>query len=156
MRILVFSVLIVSNTFAQSITQTELNQFWMEASRQVKEGDFQAYANSFHKDAILVNGIRGESIPIQNALNGWKEGFDNTKAGKMNASVEFRFSDHAISETTAYQRGIFLYKWQNKEEEEQEVYIHLEALLTKINGEWQLLMENQKAIATKEEWDSLD
>ena len=74
----------------------------------------------------------------------------------MNAYVEFRFSDHAISETTAYQRGIFLYKWQNKEEEEQEVYIHLEALLTKINGEWQLLMENQKAIATKEEWDSLD
>ena len=108
MRILVFSVLIVSNTFAQSLIQTELNQFfWMEASRQVKEGDFQAYSNSFHKDAILVNGIRGESIPIQNALNGWKEGFDNTKAGIMNAYVEFRFSDHAISETTAYQEEFF-------------------------------------------------
>ena len=130
----------------------ELDAFWIEASRTVEEGDFEGYANTFHPDAILVNGISGNSYPISNALQGWKQGFDDTKAGKMKASVEFRFSKRFHSETTSFETGIFKYTSQNSGEEESTVYIHLEALLSKTNGEWKLLMEHQVSIATEDEW----
>ena len=155
MRLLLLSFLLITNVMAQSNPSDEIAVFWEEAERQVTEGDYDAYAASFHKEAILVNGISGNSIPIQVALDGWKQGFDDTKAGKMSASVEFRFSENSIGETAAHQTGIFLYKWQNAGEEPQEVYIHFEALMTKSMGEWTMLMEYQKAIATKEEWELL-
>jgi hypothetical protein len=40
-------------------------------------------------------------------------------------------------------------------EPSQEAYIHFEALLTRSNEKWQILMEYQKALATKEEWGKL-
>lgn len=156
MRTFLVSLFLVSNLSAQSIPNSEINAFWLEASRQVAEGDFDAYANSFHNEAILVNGMGSQSYPIQFALNGWKEGFENTKNGKMKASVEFRFSASAMGESTAHQTGIFRYAWQNEGEDFQEVFIHFEALLTKSTGEWKMLMEYQKAIATREEWNLLE
>ncbi|MGB0347052.1 MAG: hypothetical protein ACPGGA_06180 [Balneolaceae bacterium] len=155
MRTLLLSLFFFSSLVAQTNAVVEIEAFWIEAERQVTEGDYEAYAASFHRECILVNGISGNSIPIQVALDGWKEGFDNTKAGNMSASVEFRFSESALGESTAHQTGIFLYKWQNEGEEPQEVYIHFEALLTKLSGEWLMLMEYQKAIATIKEWDAL-
>ena len=155
MRALFLSLFLITNSVAQSFSHTELNAFWVEAERQVAEGDYEVYAASFHEEAILVNGMSKESVPIQIALDGWKEGFSNTKAGLMTASVKFRFSDSSVGQSSAHQTGIFLYKWQNEGEDEQEVYIHFEALLTKSSGEWTMLMEYQKAIATKEEWDEL-
>ena len=155
MLFLLISLLSFTQIYSPSANPDELLSFWMEAERQVKEGDYAAYAASFHSEAILVNGINGTTIPIQVALDGWKKGFDNTKAGIMSASVEFRFSASFIGESTAHQTGIFLYKWHNVGETPQEVYIHLEVLFTKSSGEWKLLMEYQKAIATKEEWDLL-
>ncbi|HAW82099.1 MAG TPA: hypothetical protein DEO59_05985 [Balneola sp.] len=133
----------------------ELDAFWEEASRTVEEGDFEGYANTFHPDAILVNGISGNSYPISNALQGWKQGFDDTKAGEMKASVEFRFSKRFHSETTAHETGIFKYTSQNKGEEESTVYIDLVALLTKASGEWKLLMEHQVSITTEDEWNAI-
>ncbi|MBO6621445.1 MAG: nuclear transport factor 2 family protein [Balneola sp.] len=135
--------------------KSELDKFWEEASRTVQEGDFKGYADTFHKDAVLVNGISGNSYPISTALDGWKQGFEDTKAGKMKASVEFRFSERLHSETTAYETGIFKYSSQNKGEEQSTVYIHLEALLTKASGEWKLLMEHQVSVATEDEWNSI-
>ncbi len=102
-----------------------------------------------------MNGISGNSYPISDALDGWKQGFEDTKAGKMKASVEFRFSERFHSETTAYETGIFKYSSQNNGEEQSIVYIHLEALLTKASGEWQLLMEHQVSVATEDEWNSI-
>ncbi len=156
MRPLLLSLFLISNVLAQSNPVDEIAAFWMEAERQVTEGDYPAYAASFHEEAILVNGMSNTSIPIQVALDSWKEGFDNTKAGKMLASVDFRFSENSIGETSAHQSGIFLYKWQNEGEELQEVYIHFEALLTKVDADWKMLMEYQKAMASKEEWDKLN
>ena len=95
------------------------------------------------------------SVPIQRALDGWKAGFVDTKNGKMSASVTFRFSDQSIGDSTAHFTGIFRYEWQNTGEKSQMVYIHLEALLTRSNGHWQMLMEYQKAMATTEEWEKL-
>ncbi len=96
------------------------------------------------------------SYPISVALSGWKQGFDDTKAGKMNASVEFRFSERIHSESTAHETGIFNYSWQNDGEEMQSVLIHFQALLTKVEDEWKMLMEYQISIATEEEWMALD
>ncbi len=155
MRTLFLSLILVTNVWAQSTSTAEIESFWEEAERQVTEGDYEAYAASFHEEAILVNGISDRSFPIQTALDGWKQGFEDTKSGKMTASVEFRFSNHIHGELSAHETGIFRYAWQNEGEEPQEVFIHFEALLTKSTGQWQMIMEFQKAIATEEEWDSL-
>jgi len=144
-----------SSLFAQTSTNSQLNNFWREAERQVTEGDFEAYSKSFHPEAILVNGMNNTSIPIQRALDGWKAGFLDTRAGKMKASVRFRFSDQSVGDSAAHFTGIFRYEWQNSGEESQIVFIHLEALLTRSRGQWQMLMEYQKALANEDEWGSL-
>jgi len=154
-RILFILLLGVGNLWAQSSTIDELKNFWLEAERQVTEGDFEAYSSSFHPEAILVNGMNKSSVPIQRALDGWEAGFLDTKSGQMSSSVSFRFSEYALGDSTAHFTGIFRYEWQNTGQESQVVYIHLEALLTRSNGQWQMLMEYQKALAPIEEWEML-
>ena len=141
---------------SDSNPKEEIDAFWAKASRTVEEGDYEGYANTFHPDAILVNGMSESSYPISQALAGWKQGFDDAKTGKMTASVEFRFSERLHSETTAHETGIFNYSWQNEGEEKQNVLIHFQALLTKVSGEWKLMMEYQVSEATKEEWENLE
>jgi hypothetical protein len=155
-RLLLLSLFIASNASAQITPNHEITAFWVDAERQVKEGDFEAYAASFHTEAILVNGIGDKSYLIQRALDGWQQGFEDTKAGKMEAEVEFRFLEQIHGENTAHDTGIFRYVWQNEGEEVQEVFIHFEALLTKSSSEWQMLMEYQKSIASAEEWKALE
>jgi len=155
LRILFFLFLGFGNLWAQNPITDELTNFWREAERHVTEGDFEAYSKSFHPEAILVNGMNNTSIPIQRALDGWKAGFLDTRAGNMKASVRFRFSDQSVGDSAAHFTGIFRYKWQNSGEESQIVFIHLEALLTRSRGQWQMLMEYQKALANEDEWQML-
>jgi len=155
LRILFFLFLGFGNLWAQNPITDELTNFWREAERQVTEGDFEAYSKSFHPEAILVNGMNNTSIPIQRALDGWKAGFLDTRAGIMKASVRFRFSDQSVGDSAAHFTGIFRYEWQNSGEESQIVFIHLEALLTRSRGQWQMLMEYQKALANEDEWQML-
>lgn len=155
-RVIFISLIFFTQSFAQNGLSQEILAYWEEATRTVLEGDFEAYANSFHDEAILVNGISGSSYPIQQALDGWREGFESTKNGKMVAEVEFRFSERIHGNESAHESGIFRYFWQNEGEEAQEVYICFEALLTKSTGKWTMLMENQKAVATEEEWKELE
>lgn len=133
----------------------EIDTFWDEISRTVAEGDFEGYSELYHPDAVLVNGISGESYPIADALSGWKQGFVDTKAGKMNASVEFRFSERLHSETTAHDTGIFHYTSQMEGQEPQPIYVHFQGLLVKKDGAWKLVMEYQESIATIKEWQKL-
>ena len=142
--------------FAQTNNNNGLNAFWTEAERQVKEGDFEAYTASFHHDAILVNGISKNSIPIKEALNGWEKGFEDTKLGQMKASVEFRFSESILGTSSAYQKGIFFYTSERTEQSPVSVFIHFEVLLTKSNDIWKILMEYQKEYATHEDWNRLE
>ena len=135
---------------------TEVDAFWDEMSRTVAEGDFEGYAELYHGDAVLVNGISGESYPIADALDGWKQGFVDTKAGKMSASVEFRFSERLHSKTTAHDTGIFHYTSQMEGEEPQPIFVHFQGLLVKKSGEWKLVMEYQESMASQEEWDELE
>lgn len=134
-----------------SAVPAELDDFWAEVSRTVAQGDFAGYAATYHTDAILVSGARETSYPIASALKGWEQGFLDTNAGKMEASVEFRFTQRLNDETTAHETGIFHYTAKPVEGELTEQYLHFEALLVKKGG-WKMMMEYQKRPATMDEW----
>ena len=133
----------------------ELDAFWAEVSRTVQEGDFEGYAALYHEDAIMVNANSGSTYPIGNALEIWKPGFDDTKAGRMAASVEFRFSKRMIDENTAFETGIFRYVAQPDGEEAQVSLIHFDALSIKKESGWVMMMEHQITQATQQEWEAL-
>lgn len=133
----------------------EVNVMYEKLSETVEKGNYDAYAALYHDDAVLVNGISGTSVPISVALDGWKQGFDDTRAGKMTAGVEFRFSQRFHGETAAHDTGIFHYFSQQEGQEAEEIYIHFEGLFVKKDGEWKFMMEYQKSMATPEEWENL-
>ncbi len=133
----------------------ELDAYWTEVSRAVKTGDFQNYKTTFHAKAVLVAGTKGTSYPIAQALNRWKTEFDDTKAGDIEASVDFRFSHRYGDMQTAHEAGVFLYTQKKKDREPIQEYVAFEALLVKENGNWQMLMEYQIKGVTKEDWDKL-
>ncbi len=130
----------------------ELDAFWNEISRTVREGDFEGMKATYHDDAILVS--LKSTTPIANALARWKAGLDETKAGKRKASVEFRFSKRIGDATTAHESGIFLYATTGPDGKTERSYVHFEELLVK-KGSWKTLMEYQKNEATQAEWDAL-
>lgn len=133
----------------------ELDAYWAEVSRAVGEGDFEAYVRTCHPDGILVSGTRQSSQPLAEALRRWQSEFAQTKAGVMEAGVDFRFARRWGSATTAHEVGMFRYRQKKQGEEERVEYIHLRALLTKKNGSWQILMENQESRGTRQEWEKL-
>ena len=133
----------------------ELDAYWAEVSRAVGAGDFEGYKATCHESGVLVTGIKNTSQPLAAALVRWNPEFDDTKAGKMKASVAFRFSKRLGDADTAHETGIFFYTSESAAGKRAD-YIHLEALLVKQNGKWLTLMEYQKSKATKEEWDKLE
>lgn len=142
------------NAVSGDETTAGLDANWSELGRTVAEGDFDAYAAGYHEDAVLVSLHSGNSFPIAKALEGWQQGFIDTREGKTTASVEFRFSQRLHDETTAHETGIFRYSFQSEAGETAVQYVHFEALLVK-KDRWLMIMEYQKASATQEEWDAL-
>lgn len=132
----------------------ELDTYWGEVSRAVKEGDFDAYKATCHEQGVLVSGAKQNSQPLAKALERWKQEFVDTKAGKIKASVDFRFSQRFGDSTTAHETGIFRYSQVDAEGKNNVEYINFEGLLVK-NGKWKILMEYQKSKATRKEWDAL-
>jgi serine-type D-Ala-D-Ala carboxypeptidase/endopeptidase len=145
--------------YRDSLRIAEIDKtFWAEVSRAVKEGDFEGYKATCHENAVLVttSGKNKESYPMTAALARWKQGFTNTKDGKQMDNVSFRFSQRIGDEKTAHETGIFYFRSHDPQGKLlSEGYTHMEALLVKYNGKWQILMEYQKAKATKEDWDAL-
>jgi hypothetical protein len=139
----------------QKSQEEELNVFWAEISRSVREGDFESYQASCHPDGVLVSGIKNTSLPLSAALLRWKKEFTATKLGTLKAQVQFRFSQRLGDETTAHETGIFLYSSCGADGKYAEEYVHFEMLLVKKGGHWQTLMEFQKSKATQAEWDVL-
>jgi uncharacterized protein (TIGR02246 family) len=156
MKTLLFLLILLFTGFSTTDTPGEPDAYWKEVSRTVAEGDYEGYAALYHADAVLVNGITGESYPIADALAGWKRGFDDTKAGKMEAGVEFRISRRLMDDTTAHDTGIFRYYAQPEGGEMQVAMVHFEGLLTKKDGRWLMMMEYQKSMATEAEWEALN
>lgn len=137
----------------------ELNNFWSEVSRTVNEGDFEGYKATYHEDAVVVfkTGENKTSVSIAEALQHWEQGFLDTKAGKTQNSVEFRFSERIGGETTAHETGIFAYQsTDGTADANQKHFVHFDALLIKRDKAWLLVMEYQKSKATEEEWNSLE
>ena len=138
------------------LREAALDALWADVSRCVREGDFAGYSATCHPDGVLVSGSKATSYPLTQALVRWKPGFEDTKAGKMKASVAFRFSQRIGDATTAHDTGIFLYISQKPGEEPVEAHIHFEALLLKNDaGVWQVMMEYQKSPASAQEWETL-
>jgi ketosteroid isomerase-like protein len=135
---------------ARAQVTSELDAYWSEISRTVADGDFEGYANLYHPDAVLVLDGSG-THPIAVALAGWKQGFDDTRAGRAKAGVTFRFTERLHDETTAHETGIFRYTLRSAEQDAVAL-VHFSALLVKKNGEWRMVMERQKGPATEEEW----
>jgi ketosteroid isomerase-like protein len=133
----------------------ELDAFWAEVSRSVKEGDFPAYEATCHDDAVLVAGTSKKAYPLSQALVRWKKEFDATKAGDMTASVEFRWNQRLGDDTTAHETGIFLYKATRPDGTKVADYVEFQALLLKRNGKWLITMEYQKSLTTKEAFEAL-
>lgn len=140
---------------ARAQVTAELDAYWAEVARTVQEGDFEGYAALYHDDAILVSLGSANSYPIAQALEGWEQGFMDTREGRVEASVEFRFSQRLNDETTGHETGIFHYRLVNGAGEVSESRVHFEALMVKKDGAWLMLMEYQKEPATPEEWNAL-
>lgn len=133
----------------------ELDAYWAEVSRTVKEGDFEGYAAGCQEEAVFVSGIKKAAYPLSKALARWKKEFDDTKAGKRTSNVTFRFSQRLGDATTAHETGMFVYSFQQGNEEPRKEFIHFEALLVKKQGGWKTLMEYQKSAGTEAEWAAL-
>jgi len=133
----------------------ELNAYWTEVSRAVKEGDFDAYKATCHPDAVLISEAKHMSQPLAVALARWQNDFANTREGKISSKVEFRFSKHFGDATTAHETGVFRFTSQKPGSEPTVEFIRLQALLVKRDGAWKILMENQIGPATEAEWDAL-
>lgn len=90
-------------------------------------------------------GAKKTSYPLTEALARWKQGFLDTKAGRMKARVEFRFSQRLGDETTAHETGIFHYSTVGSDGETASEYIHFEGLLVKRDGSWKILVQGCRA-----------
>lgn len=157
-RKLMFSSLLVLSLvlppLAGAQTSAELDGVWAEMSRTVAEGDFEGYAALYHPDAVLVSLGSSTSYPIADALAGWKQGFDDTRAGKAKAGVSLRFTQRLHDESTAHETGIFRYTFEPEDGDGIVALVHFESLLVKKDGRWLMLMEYQKQPATAAEWEA--
>ena len=137
----------------------ELDHYWAKMSQTVKEGDYEGYGALYHPDAVVVLATREDksSMPIAEALAGWEKGFKETKEGKNQNKVEFRFSQRIGDETTAHETGLFLFtSIDSNGKVLSKSVIHLEMLLVKKDGSWYGLMEYQISVGTMEEWEGLE
>ncbi len=132
----------------------ELEGYWAEVSRAVREGDFDGYRATCDPQGILVSGIKGESYLLSKALKRWKKEFDDTRTGERKSWVDFRFSHRYGDGDTAHEAGIFRYAFEQGEKKAVE-FVEFEALLRKREGRWVIVMEYQKDLADESEWEKL-
>jgi len=139
----------------ESARRAELDRFWAEVARAVREGDFEAYAATCHPDGVLVSEKKGLSQPLAVALARWKQEFLDTQAGRMNASVEMRFTSRLGDATTAHETGIFRYSAGKPGEAHRTDHVPFHALLVKQDGRWRILMEHQRLHVDEDQWRKL-
>jgi hypothetical protein len=151
-RLTILLLIFFFPSVVQSQVIAELDDYWAEVSRTVGEGDFEGYGRLYHPDAVLVSLGSESSYPIARALAGWEQGFLDTRAGRAQASVAFRFTQRLHDETTAHETGIFRYTLEPEDGGQTVVMVHFEALLVRKDGAWLMLMEYQKQPATEEDW----
>jgi hypothetical protein len=153
-RFTILGLMLLSPSVVESQVVAELDDYWAEMARTVAEGDFEGYSRLYHPDAVLVSLGSGTSYPIARALAGWERGFVDTRAGRAQASVTFRFTQRLHDETTAHETGIFRYTLDPEDGDPTTALLHFEGLLVRKDGAWLMVMEYQKQPATEEEWEA--
>ncbi len=139
----------------QDARLAQLDAYWAEVSRSVREGDFKGYTATCDPQGVLVSVTKMTSQPLSVALARWEKDFTDTKSGKVKATVEFRFSQRVGDETTAHETGIFRYSTLDSEGKRNQEHLHFESLLVqKVDG-WKTVMVYQKSKASPQEWDAL-
>jgi len=133
----------------------ELDAYWAEVSRAVREGDFKAYTATCHPEGVLISGRREYSQPLATALARWQKDFADTREGRVKATADFRFSKRLGDATTAHETGILRFISQPAGEAPKVEYIDLEALLVKKPDGWKILMEYQIGETTEAAWEAL-
>ena len=139
--------------YAEDSVLGGIDRAWDKIKATITKGDFRSFKSSYHRDAILVNGISKKCYPIKTALDGWKQGFDDTKEGSMDANLELKFSQRIFDSSTAHETGIFHYYTIDKKGVQTDTYVHFESLWIKKQNKWFMMMENQISRSDKEEWD---
>lgn len=76
----------------------ELNAYWTEVSRAVRDGDFEAYKATCYEEGVLVSISRQSSVPLIQAVARWKSGID------ASSRIQ-RFRDNVASTATATNRS---------------------------------------------------
>ncbi len=153
--IIAVAVATITTAAAAQPPLAEIDAFWATVDRAVAEGDFDAYAACCHPDGVLVSEPRGLSQPFAAAFERWRPEFADTRAGRMTAKVETRFTRRLGDATTVHETGIFRYTAEKPGEPPRVDHVPFEALLVKRDGRWLMLMEYQKAAVTAAEWDAL-
>ncbi len=146
------ALLLIAPFGIRAQTTSELDAYWDEVSRTVAAGDFEGYSNLYHPDAVLVDLGSGTSYPIADALDRWKAGFYDTRAGKAKSSVSFRLTQRFHDGATAHETGMFRYMLEPEGGAATGAIVHFEGLLVKKGGVWLMVMEYQKQAATEAEW----
>jgi hypothetical protein len=85
----------------------------------------------------------------------WQQDFEDTKAGKIIAHVNFRLSKRSHDHNTAHETGMYHYYSIDEAGKRNDYYVQLEALFVKKSNKWLMMMEFQKSPATKAQWDLL-
>jgi len=153
--LLLCSTQIASAAGGEKARLAELDTYWAEVSRSVREGDFEGYKATCDSEGVLVSVSKMTSTPLSVALARWEKDFTDTKSGKVKATVEFRFCQRVGDQTTAHETGIFLYSTIDLQGKRSQEYLHFESLLVKRKDGWKTLMEYQKTKATQQEWDAM-
>jgi len=126
---------------------------YREIIRTVVEVDFKAMAEAYHPDAVLVTAK--QSMPINIVMKRWKKEGEKFQKEGGTAILSFRFSDRKLSETTAFETGIFRYSSIDKYGVVKTMYSHFQDLNVKKNGRWLTVMEHQQNLSSVAEWDAL-
>ncbi|MCP4313823.1 MAG: nuclear transport factor 2 family protein [Bacteroidetes bacterium] len=130
-------------------------ELWMPLMESVYEADYPLHESCYHPSAIMVLEISGKTMSGKQWLEGVKAGFEERKNQAKTTFLKMRFSKRLHDSVSGYETGIFLFS-SIRDGERKNAYIKFEFLLTRENGKWQLLLENQQERLTEEDWNALD
>lgn len=126
---------------------------WQVIAATVVSSDIARMGRVYHPNAIYVDG-RGTQ-PIAAVLAGWGKDMVTMQQAGSTATVELRFGTRQDNATTAFQSGAFKYTVIDKAGTRTSSTIAFEALLTRHNGAWRILMERQLGPIDAAAWDRL-
>ena len=131
------------------------NELWKPLIKSVYDADYTLHESCYHPAAVMVFEMNNKSSSGKEWLEGRvKPGFAERKGQPKTTYLKMRFDKRINNEVTAFETGIFLFS-SIKDGVRNTSYIHFEFLMTKENGKWELLMENQRKRGTLEDWESL-